>query len=156
MRRRRATRRELKPDRKYNSVLATRFINCIMRRGKKSVAEQIFYTALEIVEKRTKKPGFEVLQQAVENVAPVLEVRPRRVGGATYQVPLEVNPDRRITLAIRWLITYAAARGQATSMAEKLASEIIDAANNQGGAIKKREDVHKMAEANRAFAHYKW
>jgi small subunit ribosomal protein S7 len=127
-----------------------------MRRGKKSVAEQIFYTALEIVEKRTKKPGFEVLQQAVENVAPVLEVRPRRVGGATYQVPLEVNPDRRITLAIRWLITYAAARGQATSMAEKLASEIIDAANNQGGAIKKREDVHKMAEANRAFAHYKW
>lgn len=155
MRRRRATKRELKPDRVFASVLVTKFINCLMKEGKKSKAERIFYEALKLVEKKTKRPGIEVFQEAVDKVAPVLEVRPRRVGGATYQVPLEVPPDRRISLAIRWILTYARARS-GHSMVEKLAAELIDAANNQGGAVKKREDVHKMAEANRAFAHYKW
>ncbi len=155
MRRRRAPKRELKPDRVYGSLLVTRFINCITRKGKKSKAERIFYEAMRLVEKKTKHPGIEVFQKAIDNVSPVLEVRPRRVGGATYQVPIEVNPHRKISLAIRWLLTYARARS-GHSMVEKLAAELIDAANNQGGAVKKREDVHKMAEANRAFAHYKW
>jgi len=154
-RRNRAPRREIPPDIKYNSVLAQKFINKLMQKGKKSTAQRIFYDALDIVEARAKRPGLDVFEQAVKNVTPILEVKPRRVGGATYQVPVEVRPDRRLSLAIRWLV--ATVRGRSgKSMAEKLASELLDAANNTGATIKKREDTHRMAEANRAFAHYRW
>ncbi|GIV18565.1 MAG: 30S ribosomal protein S7 [Armatimonadota bacterium] len=150
-----APRRVIPPDPVYHDVLVQRFINRLMVCGKKSVAEKIFYRAMEIVGERTKRNPLEVFHQALKNVMPILEVRPRRVGGATYQVPMEVRPERRTSLGIRWLVTSARRRGGRT-MIEKLAAEIIDAANNQGAAVKKREDTHRMAEANKAFAHYRW
>ncbi|MGQ9880439.1 MAG: 30S ribosomal protein S7 [Armatimonadota bacterium] len=150
-----APRRVIPPDPVYNDVLVQRFINRLMMCGKKSVTEKIFYRAMEIVGERTKRNPLEVFHQALKNVMPVLEVRPRRVGGATYQVPMEVRPERRISLGIRWLVTSTRKRGGRT-MIEKLAAELIDAANNQGAAVKKREDTHRMAEANKAFAHYRW
>ncbi len=148
-------RRDVEPDPRYNSKLVAKFINCIMRCGKKSVAQRILYDAFDIISKRTKEDPLTVFRKAVENVKPVVEVRSRRVGGATYQVPTEVRPERRQALAIRWLINYARARGE-KGMAAKLAGELMDAANNRGGAIKKKEDTHRMAEANKAFAHYRW
>ncbi|MDW8290745.1 MAG: 30S ribosomal protein S7 [Armatimonadota bacterium] len=150
-----APRRVIPPDPVYNDVLVQRFINRLMMCGKKSVAEKIFYKAMEIVGERTKRNPLEVFHQALKNVMPVLEVRPRRVGGATYQVPMEVRPERRVSLGIRWLVLSARRRGGRT-MIEKLAAELMDAANNQGAAVKKREDTHRMAEANKAFAHYRW
>jgi small subunit ribosomal protein S7 len=154
-RRNRPARREIAPDIKYNSVLVAKFINKLMASGKKSTAQRVFYDALDLVESRTKRPGLEVFEHAVKNATPILEVKPRRVGGATYQVPVEVRPDRRLSLAIRWLVQSTRKRS-GKSMAEKLASELMDAANNTGATIKRREDTHKMAEANRAFAHYRW
>ena len=154
-RRREVIKRETPPDPKYKNPLVARFVNKIMQCGKKSVAERILYHALEIVQERTKEDALKVFEKSVGNVKPVIEVKSRRVGGATYQVPTEVRPERRTALAIRWLIAYAQERTE-KSMEEKLAAELIDAANNRGGAIKKREDVHKMAEANKAFAHYRW
>jgi small subunit ribosomal protein S7 len=154
-RRREVTRREILADSKYKNTLVAKFINKIMQRGKKSVAEQIVYHALEIIQERTKEDPLKVFEKSVSNVKPVIEVKSRRVGGATYQVPTEIRPERRTALAIRWLIAYAQERSE-KSMEEKLAAELLDAANNRGGAIKKREDVHKMAEANKAFAHYRW
>jgi small subunit ribosomal protein S7 len=154
-RRNRPPKREIAPDIKYNSVLVARFINKLMVDGKKSTAQSVFYDALDIVESRARRPGLEVFEQAVKNATPILEVKPRRVGGATYQVPVEVRPDRRISLAIRWLIQTTRKRPGKT-MADKLANELMDAANNTGATIKKREDTHRMAEANRAFAHYRW
>ncbi len=154
-RRYRPPKREIPPDPKYGSENVQRLINKVMMRGKKSLAEKIVYTAFEIVEQKTGKSALEVFEQALQNVMPVLEVRPRRVGGATYQVPLEVAPFRRRSLGLRWLVQAARER-PGKSMAEKLAAELIDAANNQGGAVKRKEDTHRMAEANRAFAHYRW
>jgi len=146
---------ELQPDARYNNVLVTRFINCLMMQGKKSTAERIFYGAMDIIEKKSGQDGLTVLKSAMTNVKPVLEVKSRRVGGATYQVPVEVRQDRRTALALRWLIQYSRSRADHT-MAERLASEIAAASKNEGGAVKKREDTHKMAEANKAFAHYRW
>jgi small subunit ribosomal protein S7 len=143
------------PDPIYNSKLVTRLVNRIMVDGKKSVAQRILYNAFEIIRERTGKDPMDVLEQALKNVMPVLEVRARRVGGANYQVPVEVRPERRTSLGLRWLVNYARLRGEKT-MEERLAMEIIDASNNTGAAVKKREDTHKMAEANRAFAHYRW
>ena len=154
-RRREAQKREITPDPKYNDVLVGRFINNILRRGKKSVAERIVYDALEAVAVKAKEDPIKVFRKAVENTAPLLEVRSRRVGGATYQVPVEVKESRRIALSIRWMIQHAKERS-GRSMVEKLTGEILDASNNAGGAIKKKEDVHRMAEANKAFAHYRW
>jgi small subunit ribosomal protein S7 len=154
-RRNRAERRVILPDARYNNTLVAAFINKLMYSGKKTVAASIFYDAIDLVAERTKKPGMEIFEQAIKNATPLIEVRPRRVGGATYQVPLEVRPERRQSLAIRWLVQTARSRSGKT-MAEKLAAEFIDAANNQGSTVKKREDTHKMAEANRAFAHYRW
>jgi small subunit ribosomal protein S7 len=154
-RRNRASKRYVEPDIKYHSQLAASFINKLMMNGKKTLAASIFYEALDIAEGRAKKPGIEVFEEAIKNVTPLIEVRPRRVGGATYQIPLEVRPERRQSLAIRWLVSSARAR-TGKSMAEKLAAELMDAANNQGATVKKREDTHRMAEANRAFAHYRW
>ncbi|MFQ5823449.1 MAG: 30S ribosomal protein S7 [bacterium] len=154
-RRKRAERREVLPDPKYKSILVTKFINGLMRKGKKSVAEKIFYSALNKIEEQTKKNGLEIFEKAVENVKPVLEVRSRRVGGATYQVPIEVRLERKQALAIRWIIGFANSRA-GKSMAEKLAAELIDAYNQVGHSIKKRADTHKMAEANKAFAHFRW
>ena len=154
-RRNRAVKRQVKPDIKYNSRLVAAFINKLMLSGKKTVAARVVYDAIEIAQERTKKPGLEIFEQAVKNATPLIEVRPRRVGGVTYQVPLEVRPDRRESLALRWLVNSSRDRS-GKSMAEKLASELVDAANNQGATVKKREDTHKMAEANRAFAHYRW
>lgn len=154
-RRYRPPKRQIEPDIRYQSVLVARFINNIMRNGKKALAARIMYTALDMVEERMKQPPVEVLEQAVRNVSPVLEVKPRRVGGSTYQIPVEVPPDRQIALAIRWLLTAARSRS-GKSMAEKLAAELMDAARGTGAAIKKREDTHRMAEANRAFAQYRW
>ena len=154
-RRREAQKREITPDPKYNDVLVGRFINNILRRGKKSVAERIVYDALEAVAVKAKEDPIKVFRKAVENTAPLLEVRSRRVGGATYQVPVEVKESRRIALSIRWMIQFAKERS-GRSMVEKLTGEILDAFNNAGGAIKKKEDVHRMAEANKAFAHYRW
>lgn len=151
----RVKRRQIPPDPKYNDVLLQKFINCVMRKGKKSLAEKIVYGALDIIKDRTKDDPLKVFKQAVENVKPVLETRPRRVGGATYQVPIEVRPERRISLAIRWIMQYAKERNERT-MKERLAAELLDAFHNRGGAIKKREDTHRMAEANKAFAHYRW
>ncbi len=148
-------KREIPPDIKYNSVLVAKLINKVMMNGKKSLAEWIVYTAFDIIRERTGRNPVEVFEQAVQNAAPVLEVRPRRVGGATYQVPIEVPEHRRISLALRWLVNFARERS-GKSMAEKLAAEIIDAANNTGATIKKKEDTHKMAEANRAFAFFRW
>jgi small subunit ribosomal protein S7 len=154
-RRREVTKREILPDPKYKNILVARFINKIMNRGKKSVAEGILYGALGIIQERAKEDPLKLFEKSVNNVKPIIEVKSRRVGGATYQVPTEVRQERRTALAIRWLITYAKERSE-KSMEEKLAAELMDAANNRGGAIKNREDVHKMAEANKAFAHYRW
>ncbi len=154
-RRREVTKRGIRPDPKYKSPLVSRFVNSIMKRGKKSVAERIFYGALDIVGQRAKEDPLKLFEKSVAKAKPVLEVKSRRVGGATYQVPTEVRAERRTALAIRWLISYARERSE-KSMREKLAGELLDAANNRGGAIKKRDDVHKMAEANKAFAHYRW
>ena len=154
-----APHRTILPDPKFGNDMLAKFINMVMERGKKSAAEKIVYGAIDrIGEKKSGAAGSDaiaVLQQALDNVKPVLEVKSRRVGGATYQVPVEVRQDRRVALGMRWLITYAKARGEKT-MEEKLAGEIMDAANNRGNAVKKREDTHKMAEANKAFAHYRW
>jgi small subunit ribosomal protein S7 len=154
-RRREVTKREILPDPKYKNSLVAKFVNNVMRRGKKSVAERILYGALDIIQERAKEDPLKLFEKSVNNVKPIIEVKSRRVGGATYQVPTEVRPERRTALAIRWLINYAKERSE-KSMEEKLAGELIDAANNRGGAVKKREDVHKMAEANKAFAHYRW
>ena len=148
-------KRDVLPDPIYNSKLVSRLINKIMLDGKKGTAQQILYTSFKIIDTKTERNGLEVFEQALNNVMPVLEVKARRVGGATYQVPMEVRPERRQSLGIRWLVEYARKRNERT-MAEKLANEIIDAINNVGGAIKKKDEVHKMAEANRAFAHYRW
>lgn len=148
-------RRDVSPDPIYNSKLVTRLINKIMKDGKKAKAERILYKAFDIVRERTGQDPMEVFDQALKNVMPVLEVRARRVGGANYQVPVEVRPERRISLGLRWIVQYARLRGEKT-MEERLAAELIDAANNTGAAVKKREDTHKMAEANKAFAHYRW
>lgn len=148
-------KRTILADLKYNDLLVSRFINCLMKRGKKSVAKRILYNALDLIGQRSPGEPLKVFHQAVDNVKPFIEVKSRRVGGATYQVPVEVRADRRISLAIRWLIGYAAARGE-KSMDVKLAGELLDASQNRGAAIKKREDTHKMAEANKAFAHYRW
>ncbi len=149
-------KRETVADPIYGSPLATKFVNCIMGRGKKSVAEWIFYGAMNIVHDKAKEDPMKILKKAVDNVKPLLEVKSRRVGGATYQVPVEVNPARRQSLAIRWIISYASQRGSEKQMLHKLANEVLDASNNRGGAIKKKDDTHKMAEANKAFAHYRW
>ena len=150
-----APKRQILPDPKYNSKVLARFINKVMLCGKKSVAESICYDALTIVEEKMSRDPMDVFSQALSNAMPLVEVRPRRVGGATYQVPMEVRPDRRQAMAMRWLITFARKR-PGHSMQEKLAGELMDAANNLGATIKKREDTHKMAEANKAFAHYRW
>jgi small subunit ribosomal protein S7 len=154
-RRREVPKRETLPDPLYGSTLITKFINCMMEEGKKSVAEHIFYGALDIIKDRAKEDPVKVFKKALDQVKPVLEVKSRRVGGATYQVPIEVPNDRRTSLAIRWIISNSRGRGEKT-MREKLASEILDASNNRGGSIKKKEDTHRMAEANKAFAHYRW
>nr|HID59800.1 30S ribosomal protein S7 [Desulfobacterales bacterium] len=154
-RKREVPKRKVLPDPKYGSELVSKFINCIMRDGKKSLAESICYGAFDIIEKRTDQPPLKIFEKAMENVKPVVEVKSRRVGGSTYQVPIEVRASRRTALAIRWIITFARQRGE-KSMRERLAGEIIDAANRRGAAVKKREDTHKMAEANKAFAHYRW
>jgi small subunit ribosomal protein S7 len=154
-RRTRPAKRAILPDARYGSVLVQDFIHRMMRDGKKSVATRVMYSSLDMVADRTKREAMEVLDQAMRNVAPAIEVKPRRVGGATYQVPVEVASDRRQTLAMRWLLAAARARG-GRSMAEKLAAELMDAANNTGAAVKKKEETHKMAEANRAFASYRW
>ncbi len=143
------------PDPKYNNVLAAKFINNMMKKGKKSIAQSILYKSFEIVEDKTKKDPLEIFQKALENVKPAVEVKSRRVGGSTYQVPQEVRPARRQVLSIRWIISFARARGEKT-MAAKLAGEIMDAANGRGATIKKKDDTHRMAEANKAFAHYRW
>ncbi len=155
MRRRRAPERKVLPDPKYGSELVSKFINGLMLRGKKSKAERIFYTAMDIIAKKTKKDPLEVFHKAMENVMPVLEVRSRRVGGATYQVPVEVREKRRRSLAIRWLVQYARQRSEKT-MPERLANELMAAAKGEGAAVKKKEDTHRMAEANKAFAHFRW
>lgn len=155
MRRKRAVRRQVLPDPVFNSVLAAKFINNLMWDGKRPTAQKIFYKALELILEETKEEGLQVFERAVANVKPVLEVRPRRVGGATYQIPREVPLHRRETLAIKWLIQAARARSE-YRMEERLARELIEAARNQGAAVKKKEDTHRMAEANRAFAHYRW
>jgi small subunit ribosomal protein S7 len=148
-------RREVAPDPVYGSVLASKIINKIMQDGRRSVAESIFYGALDVVKEKSGEDPIKVLQKALDNIKPVIEVKSRRVGGATYQVPVEVRPDRRLSLGIRWMIDYAGQRPEKT-MRECLAGEILDAANLRGSSVKKREDTHKMAEANKAFAHYRW
>ena len=148
-------KRDILPDPRFSDTLITKFINSMMWNGKKSVSERAFYGAIDQVAQRSNRDGVEVFHEAVENVRPLVEVRSRRVGGATYQVPTEVRPTRRDTLAIRWMIQSARSRGE-RGMLSRLANEIIDAAANRGGAVKKKEDTHKMAEANRAFAHYRW
>jgi small subunit ribosomal protein S7 len=154
-RRYRPPRRKIQPDPRYDSELVARFINRLMRHGKKSLATRIMYDTFEIIEERTHRNPLEVFHQAVENATPILEVRPRRVGGATYQIPVEVRPERRTSLAIRWLIRSAQAR-KGRPIAERLADELMDAARNTGTTVKRKEDTHKMADANRAFAHYRW
>ncbi len=155
MRRRRAEKRVVSKDLVYSSVLVTRIINKVMWDGKKSLAGKIFYQAMDIIKEKTSQEPMEVLLQAMENITPKIEVVPRRVGGATYQVPIEVRAERQRSLAIRWLVNYSRSRSE-RKMSEKLAGEIMDAANNRGASVKKREETHKMAEANRAFAHYRW
>ncbi len=154
-RRHSAEKREINPDPKFGDLVVTKFMNAIMLHGKKSTAESIVYGALDQVQAKTKQEPVTVFHQALDNVAPHVEVRSRRVGGATYQVPVDVRPDRRQALAIRWLITAARKRNE-TTMVDRLSGELLDAANNRGTAVKKREDTHKMAEANRTFAHYRW
>ena len=154
-RRHSAEKREINPDPKFGDLIVTKFMNAVMYDGKKSIAETIVYGALDRVQAKTKQEPVTVFHQALDNVAPHVEVRSRRVGGATYQVPVDVRPERRQALAIRWLITAARNRNE-TTMVDRLSGELMDAANNRGTAVKKREDTHKMAEANRAFAHYRW
>lgn len=154
-RRRVAAKREILPDPIYNSVMVTKFINGLMWGGKKSVSEKIFYGAMEKIAERTGEEALKAFKKAIDNVAPTLEVKSRRIGGATYQVPLEVSRDRRNTLAIRWIVGNARKRGEKT-MEDRLVGELMDATNNRGNALKKKEDVHRMAEANKAFAHYRW
>ena len=155
-RRREIAKRELPPDPLYASALVTKFVNTVMSGGKKSVAEQILYGSFDIIKDRTGDDPLKIFKKAVENAKPSLEVKSRRVGGSNYQVPIEVNPNRRLSLAIRWLVGYARSRGDGKTMEEKLANELLDASNLRGGAVKKREDTHRMAEANKAFAHYRW
>jgi small subunit ribosomal protein S7 len=155
LRRKQAEKRERIPDRKYNDILVGRFINNIMKRGLKQKAESVMYGALDIIQQRINDDPLEVFKKAVSNVQPVLEVRSRRVGGSNYQVPTEVRPERRTALAIKWILTYSRQKS-GKSMAEKLASELMSAANNEGSSVKKKEDVHRMAEANKAFAHFRW
>lgn len=154
-RKRKAQTREVLPDPRYQDIVVTKFVNCLMAKGKKSTAETIFYKAIDIVEQKTTEEGIKVFKKALNNVKPAVEVKSRRIGGATYQVPVEVRPARRQSLAIRWIRDYARERA-GKNMIDKLVDEIIDAANNRGGSIKKKEDVYKMAEANKAFAHLKW
>ncbi len=154
-RKRTVAKRQLMPDAKYKSTLAAKFINNMMKKGKKSTAQSILYKSFDIIEGKTKKDPLETFQKAVENVKPQVEVKSRRVGGSTYQVPQEVRPNRRQALSIRWLITFATARGEKT-MASKLAGEFMDAAGGRGASVKKKDDTHRMAEANKAFAHYRW
>ena len=155
MRKRKAEKRFIKPDPRYHNLLVSKFVNYMMWDGKKSTTRKMIYSSFDIIEKKTKKPALEVFQKAVQNVQPMVEVRSRRVGGATYQVPMEVRPERRTSLALRWIRNYSRDRKD-KSMAMKLASEIIAAANGEGPAVKKKDDTHRMAEANKAFAHYKW
>ena len=154
-RRAKAVKRTVPPDPRYDSQTVSKFVSKLMAGGKKSTAEGLFYAAMDLIEQRTDQPGVQVFKQALNNVKPTVEVKSRRVGGATYQVPIEVRPERRTTLAMRWLVYFARQRGE-KSMAERLAAEFILAANGEGSAVKKREDTHRMAEANRAFAHYRW
>ncbi|MBW1918280.1 MAG: 30S ribosomal protein S7 [Deltaproteobacteria bacterium] len=154
-RKREVVKRPIIPDPKFKDALVARFVNGLMRRGKKSLAESILYNSLDIIGRRTQEEPLKVFHKALDNVRPLIQVKSRRVGGATYQVPVEVRPDRRTSLAIRWLIQYAKERSE-KSMEAKLAGELLDAFNHRGGAIKKREDTHRMAEANKAFAHYRW
>lgn len=149
------SKREVLPDPVYNSRLAARFINRLMYQGKKGVAEKIFYSALTLLGEKTSEEPLRAFEKALDNVKPHLEVKARRVGGATYQVPMDVRPDRQVSLSVRWIISYARARGE-KGMVSKLSNELLDAFNNRGGAVKKREDTHRMAEANKAFAHYRW
>lgn len=155
MRRNRSDRRKITPDPRYNSQVVAKFINNVMERGKKSLAARIVYDAFDIMEEKTGRPAIEVFEEGLKNVTPVVEVKPRRVGGATYQIPVEVNANRRMALAMRWLITSAHSRS-GRNMATRLANELMDAARNEGTAIKKREDTHRMAEANQAFAHFRY
>ncbi len=148
-------KREIVPDPMYQSTLLSKFVNSMMYGGKKSTAQGILYNAIDVIQKKTNDDPLKLFKKAIENVKPVLEVKSRRVGGSTYQVPVEVNPARRTSLSIRWILTYSRARGE-KSMEEKLAGELMDAANNRGNSIKKKEDTHRMAEANKAFAHYRW
>ena len=154
-RRKGSVKRPVLADARYDSQTVSKFINAMMLQGKKSTAERIFYGAMDLVESRTNQPGVNVFKQALANLKPVVEVKSRRVGGATYQVPVEVRPERRVALAMRWLVTYARGRGEKT-MRERLAAELVDASQNRGNAVKKKDDTHKMAEANKAFAHYRW
>ncbi len=155
MRKRRAEKREFSPDPKYGSVLVTQFVNSLFRKGKKSIGEKILYRALDLIADRTDKTGLEVFEQAVESAKPIIQVKSRRVGGTTYQVPVEVRSDERLSLSIGWLITFSRGRGEKT-MSQRLSSELMDAANGRGRAMQRREETHRMAEANRAFAHYRW
>ena len=155
-RRREIPKRELVPDALYQSPLVTKFINTIMSEGKRSTAERILYQSFDLIKERSGDDPLKVFKKAVDNVKPALEVKSRRVGGSNYQVPIEVNPNRRLSLSIRWLVGFARARGDGKTMQEKLANELLDAANLRGGAVKKREDTHRMAEATMAFAHYRW
>ena len=155
-RRREIPKRELAADPLYNSTLVTKFINTVMSDGKRSTAERILYKSFDIIKERTGDDPLKVFKKALDNVKPSLEVKSRRVGGSNYQVPIEVNPNRRLSLSIRWLVGNARSRGDGKTMQEKLANELLDAANLRGGAVKKREDTHRMAEANKAFAHYRW
>ena len=154
-RRKSAIKRPVLPDARYDSQTVSKFINCMMYEGRKSTAERMFYSAMDLVESRTSQPGVTVFKQALANLKPVVEVKSRRVGGATYQVPVEVRAERRNALAMRWLISYSRSRGE-KSMPEKLAGEVIAASRGEGNAVKKKEDTHRMAEANKAFAHYRW
>ena len=154
-RRKKSVKRVILPDSRYDSQTVSKFINVLMYQGEKATAERIFYGAMDLVESRTSQPGVNVFKQALTNLKPVVEVKSRRVGGATYQVPVEVRPERRTALAMRWLISYSRERNE-KSMAEKLAAEVIGASKGEGNAIKKKEDTHRMAEANKAFAHYRW
>jgi len=154
-RRKKSVKRTILPDARYDSQTVSKFINVLMYQGKKSTAERIFYSAMDLVESRTSQPGVNVFKQALTNLKPVVEVKSRRVGGATYQVPVEVRPERRTALAMRWLIGYSRERNE-KSMAEKLAAEVVSASRGEGNAVKKKEDTHRMAEANKAFAHYRW
>jgi small subunit ribosomal protein S7 len=155
-RRREIAKREIPSDPLYNSTLVTKFISCVMRDGKRSTAERILYGSFDIIKEKTGDDPLKVFKKAIDNVKPSLEVKSRRVGGSNYQVPIEVNPNRRLSLSIRWVVGYARSRNDGKTMEEKLANELLDASNLRGGAVKKREDTHRMAEANKAFAHYRW